>query len=111
MFESTKVPILGVVESMSSFICDSCTKEHFIFGKGGGSKLASQLGVPLVGRIPMNASLAQASDKGDPFVLAHPNSDISRTYNELAQSVAAQISILAHGTNEGIQSYRLEWQR
>ncbi|MCL2101789.1 MAG: Mrp/NBP35 family ATP-binding protein, partial [Fibromonadales bacterium] len=74
LFKETNVPIIGLIENMSSFICDNCEKEHFIFGKEGAKDLAQKLGVPLLGQIPIEASLMQGSENGLPAVLAKPSS-------------------------------------
>ncbi|MDR2554444.1 MAG: Mrp/NBP35 family ATP-binding protein [Fibromonadaceae bacterium] len=84
LFRELNVPILGLIENMSSFICDKCEKEHFIFGKGGAKKLAQTLGIPLLGQIPIEADLMEGGEKGLPAVLANPNSLGARVFGELA---------------------------
>lgn len=113
MFETTKVPVLGVIETMSYFVCDSCDKKHAIFGEGGGLRLASETGLPLLGRIPMMRELAESCDSGDPLVLKNPKSLASQAYLEISGQLAAQISILnaeqAGATSLGI-SFDFKWQ-
>ncbi|MDR3000690.1 MAG: Mrp/NBP35 family ATP-binding protein [Fibromonadaceae bacterium] len=87
LFRETKVPILGLIENMSGFICDNCEKEHFIFGKNGAKDLAEKLGVPLLGQIPIEASLMQGGENGVPAVLANPNSVSARAFGEMAVSL------------------------
>jgi ATP-binding protein involved in chromosome partitioning len=84
LFKETNVPILGLIENMSSFICDKCEKEHFIFGKEGGKDLAQKLNIPLLGQIPIEASFMQGGENGLPAVLANPNSVGARVFGELA---------------------------
>jgi len=84
LFKETNVPILGLIENMSSFICDNCEKEHFIFGKEGGKILAQKLSIPLLGQIPIEASLMQGGESGSPAVLANPNSVGARVFGEVA---------------------------
>ncbi len=83
LFKETNVPILGLIENMSSFICDNCKKEHFIFGKEGAKDLAQKLGIPLLGQIPIEASLMQGGENGLPGVLANPNCIGARVFGEL----------------------------
>ncbi len=85
LFNETDVPILGLIENMSSFICDNCEKEHFIFGKEGAKNLAQKLGIPLLGQIPIEASLMQGGENGLPAVLANPNCAGSRVFGKLAE--------------------------
>jgi len=84
LFNETNVPVLGLIENMSSFICDNCEKEHFIFGKEGVKNLAQTLGIPLLGQIPIEASLMQGGENGLPAVLANPSSTGARVFGELA---------------------------
>ena len=83
LFKETNVPVLGLIENMSSFICDNCEKEHFIFGKEGAKNLARKLGIPLLGQIPVEASLMQGGENGLPGVLANPNCAGARVFGKL----------------------------
>jgi ATP-binding protein involved in chromosome partitioning len=84
LFNELNVPILGLIENMSSFICDGCKKEHFIFGKNGAKDFAAKLGIPLLGQISIEASLMESGENGLPAVLANPNSAGARKFGELA---------------------------
>jgi ATP-binding protein involved in chromosome partitioning len=86
LFKETNVPVLGLIENMSSFICD-CGREHFIFGKGGVQKLSEKTGIPLLGQIPIESSLMQGSDSGVPATLADPNSKSARIFGEIANRI------------------------
>lgn len=68
MFRKMNLPIIGMVENMSSFICDGCGKTHYIFGKGGVEEAVSQLGTKLLGKIPLEISLRTGSDEGVPYM-------------------------------------------
>ena len=68
MFRKVKVPILGMVENMSYFICDGCGKEHHPFGEGGVEKAADGIGVKLLGKVPLEMEVRMGSDKGTPFM-------------------------------------------
>lgn len=89
MFKKVNVPIIGMVENMSSFICDSCDKEHFIFGKDGVKGAADGLGVNYLGGIPLETTLREASDSGKPY-MANPEysqTKISESFNNVAKNV------------------------
>ncbi|MCM8811632.1 MAG: Mrp/NBP35 family ATP-binding protein [Candidatus Omnitrophica bacterium] len=100
MFEKLKVPILGIVENMSSFFCPHCGKETEIFSKGGGQRAAESAGVPFLGKIPLLLDVRIGSDTGHPVVLTHPDSPASIALWETAQNLAAQLSILAQKEQE-----------
>ena len=68
MFKKVKVPVIGMIENMSSFICDSCDKEHFIFGKGGVEKAVSEMGTEYLGGIPLEIAIQEGSDSGKPYM-------------------------------------------
>lgn len=89
MFEKIDVPILGIVENMSAFVCDDCGAETFLFGQGGGARLASHFRLPLLARIPIDPLVAEQGDKGTPLVIAHPNAPTSQAFLVLAQRVLA----------------------
>ncbi len=93
MFQQTRVPILGIVENMSYYICPHCESKDFIFGQGGASRVAAQLGIPFLGEIPLDLAIRTQSDIGSPIVLAQPSAPSSRMLREIAEKVAAQVSI------------------
>lgn len=78
MFERVGVPLLGIVENMSYFACPHCGKPSPLFGTGGGSRLASELGVPLLGEIPLYPRVLEGGDTGRPIVVAEPSSQAAR---------------------------------
>jgi ATP-binding protein involved in chromosome partitioning len=80
MFQRVAVPVLGVVENMSSGV----------FGSGGGDRLAAELGVPLLGRVPLEAELRESGDAGVPLVVSHPDSASARTIMEIARTIDAR---------------------
>ncbi len=93
MFKKVNVPILGVVENMSYFICPDNGKQYDIFGSGGGEKLAKQYKTVLLGKIPINPRIATGGDAGIPIVVAEPDSPITKEFENIAAAVAQQISI------------------
>jgi len=96
MFEKVEIPILGVIENMSYFVCDGCGKRHELFGHGGAQAVAEKLDLPFLGSLPIEPSLRATSDSGVPQVLALPDSDVTMTFRKMAKDVAARISVLAH---------------
>ena len=90
MFKQVNVPVLGIIENMSYFAGEG-GKRHEIFGHGGGKKLASEAGVPLLGEIPIDPRVAECGDAGDPIVHKYPDSEAAKIYVRLAQVVAEQI--------------------
>lgn len=78
------VPILGVVENMSGFVCPDCGRVVNIFRRGGGEKLAESLGVPFLGNIPLDACLSDAADNGRPYVVDYPDSPASKALQGIA---------------------------
>lgn len=108
MFETLKVPILGVVETMSYFVCDGCDKKHHIFRQGGGARVASENGVAFLGEIPMEPDLVKATDEGTP--LATTNTAVTSAFTQVAGAVAAQVSILHAEQANVLQHFSFEWK-
>lgn len=94
MFRTLEVPILGVIENMSYLDLPDGTRLD-IFGSGGGEQLARANGVPFLGKIPMDAVVRESSDNGQPIVIARPESPAARALQQIAEGVAAQISMAA----------------
>jgi len=84
MFERVAVPVLGVVENMSYFICPDCEHKHYIFGSGGGRRLAEELDVPLLGEIPFFAGVLDGGDRGEPIVVSDPETPSAQALFDLA---------------------------
>ena len=92
MFEKVEVPILGIVENMSTHVCSSCGHEEAIFGHGGGQSMASDAGIELLGSLPLEMSIRQHADSGKPTVVAEPDSRTAEAYREIARKAAARLS-------------------
>jgi ATP-binding protein involved in chromosome partitioning len=84
MFERVAVPVLGIVENMSYFICPNCEAKHRIFGSGGGKRLADELNVPLLGEIPFFPGVLSGADRGEPIVVSEPETPAAQALFELA---------------------------
>lgn len=95
MFEKLNVPIIGVVENMSMFVCPDCSSTHHIFGEGGAKKIADQFSIPFLGGIPLNSGIMAGSDLGKPVMITHPDSVGAESFRSAAKNIAAQCSIQA----------------
>jgi ATP-binding protein involved in chromosome partitioning len=93
MFEKVKVPVLGVVENMSTHICSQCGHEEHIFGSGGGQQMADQYGINLLGSLPLNIRIREDADGGQPSVVTEPEGDIAMAYRGIARRVAARLAM------------------
>jgi ATP-binding protein involved in chromosome partitioning len=101
MFERVGVPVLGVVENMSYFVCSNCQEKHEIFGSGGGRRIATQFGVPFLGQVPLQPRVREGGDAGRPVVVTDPEAPESMAFREVAGAVAQQVSILAFAGEGG----------
>lgn len=91
MFERVGVGVLGIVENMSYYVCPHCHERSELFLAGGGQRLADELGVPLLGQVPLQAGVPQLADTGRPIVVAEPASPAATVLAELARTVAAKL--------------------
>jgi ATP-binding protein involved in chromosome partitioning len=96
MFQQLNVPVIGIVENMSYFIPpDLPDRKYDIFGSGGGEKTSKELGLPLLGCIPLEPALREGGDRGIPIVIGAPESDSAKALTAIAQQVAARVSVAA----------------
>lgn len=91
MFERVGVPVVGIVENMSYFVCPHCGQRTEVFLKGGGRKLAEELGVPLLGEIPLQAGMANLADQGKPIVVAEPESPAGVALARMTQEIESRV--------------------
>lgn len=87
MFRKLEVPVLGIVENMANFTCPECGHQEHIFGSGGGRRTAEDLGVPMLGEIPIDPSIAIGGDSGTPVVLQHPDSAAAKVFTQVAAAL------------------------
>lgn len=92
MFEKVGIPILGIVENMSTHICSKCGHEEHIFGAGGGALMSKDYNVDLLGSLPLDIKIREQSDGGEPTVVADPDGDIAKVYKEIARKSAIKIA-------------------
>ncbi|ATO19727.1 iron-sulfur cluster carrier protein ApbC [Acinetobacter sp. LoGeW2-3] len=89
LFNRVQIPVMGVIENMSTHICSNCGYEEQIFGTGGGDKLSEQYHIPLLGRLPLNATIRENADAGTPSVIA--GDDAADSYMAIAEKIAAKL--------------------
>ncbi len=91
MFHHVHCPVLGIVETMSVFVCPDCGEEEEIFGRGGGERMAQEEGTELLGRIPIYGEITASGDRGMPLVMAHPDHPATRVFMAIARRIAEQM--------------------
>ena len=89
------IPILGIVENMSGYTCRHCGEIEYLFGKGGGKRVALEFEVPFLGEIPLDPRVMVGGDDGKPVVVHEPESPAAQALTRVARAAAAQVSILA----------------
>jgi ATP-binding protein involved in chromosome partitioning len=94
MFERVGVGVVGIVENMSYFVCPHCQARSEVFLAGGGARLAAELGVPLLGQVPLQAGMAELADQGEPIVVSQPDSPAGVALRDLARTVSARTAHL-----------------
>ncbi|MDO8954237.1 MAG: iron-sulfur cluster carrier protein ApbC [Gammaproteobacteria bacterium] len=93
MFAKVKVPVLGIIENMSTHICGNCGHQEAIFGSGGGQEMASQFRTPLLGKLPLDGRIREDADNGKPTVVADPDGAITNQYRDIARKLSALLSL------------------
>jgi len=93
MFEKVDVPVLGIVENMSTHICSNCGHEEHIFGKGGASRMSREYQVDLLGSLPLDIRIREQVDSGKPTVVSDPDGPIAQSYREIARKAAAKLAL------------------
>ncbi len=89
MFQKVETRVLGIVENMSYFICSHCGEKSYIFGQDGGRESAEELGVPLLGQIPIESQVREAGDAGEPIVARYPDSQSAQAFMKIADKIIA----------------------
>lgn len=103
MFRQLRVPILGVIENMSYFICPHCERPTEIFDRGGGKRASEVLGVPFLGEIPLDVEVRRGADEGEPIVIRNPRSAVAEVFRQVARALAGRISVETMGTAASIR--------
>ncbi len=87
LVKSLNVPIIGIIENMSGFICPHCKKEIFIFGKDDGAKIAEEMDIPFLGKLPLDVKTSSSSDIGNPIIFKEPESEISKKIFDIVNKI------------------------
>jgi len=107
MFAKVRVPVLGVIENMSTHLCSRCGHEDAIFGAGGAAAIAEEAGLALLGQLPLETALGRSTDDGRPIVVADPEHPMARRFGEIARRVAARLSLQARESSVAIPKIRI----
>lgn len=110
LFEQVKVPILGIVENMSYFVPAEGGEPIYIFGKGGGERLAQETGTPLLGKIPLDPLLCSCGDRGESLFERNPQGPATQAFQELARLFQTEVSLLKEEKQKGLFSFELVWK-
>ncbi len=94
MFQKVRVPVLGIIENMSLYVCSQCGHEEHIFGEGGGQQMAEEYNVSLLGSLPLDIHIREGTDNGKPTVIANPESINAKRYIEIAQKITEKLALL-----------------
>ena len=92
MFRKVEIPVLGIIENMSTHVCSECGHEEAIFGSGGGQNIAEEYGTHLMAQLPLLMSVREQADGGEPTVVSDPESDVSRTFKKVAQEIVTSVA-------------------
>ncbi|TKR54240.1 iron-sulfur cluster carrier protein ApbC [Allopusillimonas ginsengisoli] len=98
MFQKVNVPVLGVVENMSTHVCTQCGHVEAIFGEHGGRDMAAEFNLPWLGALPLQLRIREQTDSGTPSVVAEPEGEAARAYGEIAERLAANVAALPPDT-------------
>jgi ATP-binding protein involved in chromosome partitioning len=93
MFRKVNVPVLGIIENMSGYVCTKCGNEEALFGERGGEQMAEDFHVDLLGKLPLMMAIRKAVDEGKPTVVSAPDSLVTKKYLEIALKMAARLSL------------------
>jgi len=108
MFEKVGVPVLGIIENMSTHVCSNCGHEEHVFGAGGGARMAAQYHVDLLAELPLDIRIREQSDDGRPTVVAEPNGQLAQAYLRMARRTTARLARYAAQTAKPLPSIEIE---
>jgi len=108
MFQKVNKPVLGIIENMSGYQCSACGYQENIFGEGGGARVASKTGVPLLGQLPLDARLCRQMDNGEPPAVSDPSGSVAMHYRSIARRVMDGVNQLIEVNNDGNKSRHVD---
>lgn len=104
MFEKVNVPVIGIIENMSTHVCTQCGHEEHIFGEGGARKMAEEAGTELLGELPLDIRIRTGSDSGQPILVTSPDSSVAAAYQSIATRIVSAISAMEAGDESAAQA-------
>jgi ATP-binding protein involved in chromosome partitioning len=108
MFEKVGIPILGIVENMSTHICSNCGHAEAIFGEGGGERMCAEYGVAFLGGLPLTMAIREQTDSGRPTVVADPDGQVAQTYKQIARKMAIKVAEKAKDTSGKFPTIKIQ---
>jgi ATP-binding protein involved in chromosome partitioning len=108
MFEKVGVPVLGIIENMSTHVCSSCGHEEHVFGAGGGARMAAQYGVDLLAELPLDIRIREQADEGKPTLVAEPGGKLAEAYLSMARRTTARLARHAAQTAKPMPTITVE---
>ena len=108
MFKKVNVPVLGVVENMAMFVCPKCGHLEHIFGEGGAKRLSQTYGCEVLGQLPLQTSIREKADSGEPTVVGDPDSEAARIYCDIALKAACAIAKTAKDMSLKMPTVKVE---
>ncbi|MCB1135176.1 MAG: Mrp/NBP35 family ATP-binding protein, partial [Chlamydiia bacterium] len=110
LFDQVRIPVVGIVENMSYLFDAGNGERNYIFGKGGGERLAREKGLPLLAELPLHPDLSRAADEGRALPLQNPQHPMSEAFDALAENLESHMTALEAQRTEGLGSFELVWQ-
>jgi ATP-binding protein involved in chromosome partitioning len=110
MFDTMKVPVLGIIENMSYFVCDGCEKKHYIFNQGGGKKLAKEFGLPLLGEIPLDPAVGMETEEARTMFDKLSGTPVLLAMEETVANTVRSLSVLNNKNVSELESFHLTWK-
>jgi ATP-binding protein involved in chromosome partitioning len=98
------VPVIGIIENMSTHVCTQCGHEEHIFGEGGARKMAEEAGTELLGELPLDIRIRTGSDSGQPILVTSPDSSLAVAYQSIATRIVSAISAMETGNETATQA-------
>ncbi|MBP6218470.1 MAG: Mrp/NBP35 family ATP-binding protein [Oligoflexales bacterium] len=112
MFDTLKVPLLGILETMSYFVCSGCEMKHYLFSQNGARTLSERFGIPLLGEIPIDPDVSRGGDSAKPIVSSETRGSlVARKYFDAADSLVREIKVLEQQKGSALLSFQLKWQK
>lgn len=101
MFRKVDIPVLGIIENMSYYICPKCGDEAHIFGHGGAKAEAAKLSCDFLGEVPLDIVIRETADRGEPIVVSKPSSSHAKAYRDIAKKVWDKVQLIQSGAKKG----------